>query len=54
MELREGTRGKNAPSNPGANLKSISHRCHLILVAFAWELAYETINLPPGWGDCGR
>ena len=24
--------------NPGANLKSISHRCHPILVAFVWEL----------------
>jgi len=24
--------------NPGANLKSISHRCHPILVAFEWEL----------------
>ena len=34
--------------NPGANLKSISHRCHPILVAFAWELPEETINLPLG------
>jgi len=24
--------------NPGVNLKSISHRCHPILVAFVWEL----------------
>ena len=24
--------------NPGANLKSISHRCHPILVVFVWEL----------------
>ena len=24
--------------NPVANLKSISHRCHPILVAFVWEL----------------
>jgi len=32
--------------NPGANLKSISHRCHLILVAFVWELTIETIYLP--------
>ena len=31
--------------NPGANLKSISHRCHPILVAFVWELTQETINL---------
>ena len=31
-----------------ANLKSISHRCCLILVAFAWELTKETIVLPLG------
>ena len=31
---------------PGANLGSISNRCHPILVAFAWELTEETINLP--------
>ena len=24
------------------------HRCHPILVAFAWELIKETINLPLG------
>jgi len=38
--------------NPGANLKSISHRCHPILVAFVWKLTKETIylpGLPPGW-----
>jgi len=34
--------------NPGANLKSISHRCHPILVAFLWELTKETIDLPLG------
>jgi len=34
--------------NPGANLKSISHRCHPILVAFVWELTNETIYLPLG------
>ena len=34
--------------NPGANLKSISHRCHPILVAFVWELTKETIHLPLG------
>jgi len=34
--------------NPGANLKSISHRCHPILVAFASELTQETIHLPLG------
>ena len=32
--------------NPGANRKSISHRCHPILVAFVWELTAETIDLP--------
>ena len=34
--------------NPGANPKSISHRCHPILVAFVWEWTQETINLPLG------
>ena len=34
--------------DPGAKLKSISHKCHLILVAFVWETTKETINLPPG------
>ena len=34
--------------NPGANLKSISHRCYLILVAFVWKLTKETIELPLG------
>ena len=34
--------------NPGANLKSISHRCYLFEVAFAWELTKETIHLPLG------
>ena len=32
----------------GANLKSISHRCHPILVAFVWKLTKETIVLPLG------
>ena len=32
----------------GANLKSISHRCHLFEVAFVWELTKETIHLPLG------
>jgi hypothetical protein len=31
--------------NPGANLKSISHRCYLILVAFVCEVTSETIHL---------
>ena len=34
--------------NPGANLKSISHICHPILVAFVWELTKETSHLPLG------
>jgi len=34
--------------NPGANLQSISHRCHPILVAFVWDLTEETIDLPLG------
>jgi len=34
--------------NPGANLNSISHRCHLIMVAFVLELTKETIDLPLG------
>ena len=38
--------------NPGANLKSISHRCHPILVAFVWQLTKETINLPLGCLSC--
>ena len=34
--------------NPGANLKSISHRCLPILVAFVWELTQETMDLHLG------
>jgi len=34
--------------NPGANLKSISHRCYLREVAFEWDLTQETIFLPLG------
>ena len=34
--------------NPGANLKSISHRRYLFDVAFVWELTKETIHLPLG------
>ena len=33
---------------PGVNLKSISHRCHPMLMAFVWELTNETIDLPLG------
>jgi len=31
-----------------ANLKSISHSCHLFEVVFVWELTKETIDLPLG------
>jgi len=31
-----------------ANLKSISHKCYLVKVAFVWELTKETIGLPLG------
>ena len=41
-----------AQPHPGvelrANIKSISHRCHLFEVAFVWELTKETIHLPLG------
>ena len=32
--------------DPGANSKSISHRCYLREVAFEWGLTQETIYLP--------
>ena len=34
--------------NPRENLESISHRCYLLEVAFAWEFTKETICLPLG------
>ena len=34
--------------NPGANLKSISHRCYPFRVAFTWELTKDTIAMPLG------
>ena len=40
--------GGHPGGNPEGNLKSISHTCHPILVAFAWELSKETIHLPLG------
>ena len=40
--------------NPGANLKSISHRCRPIMVAFVWELTKETIVVPLGCLQGGR
>ena len=39
---------------PEANLKSIYHRCHPILVAFVWELTEETIDLPLGCLQGGK
>ena len=45
------------PPPGGANLKSISHRCNPILVAFLWELTKETIDVPLGClqgGDTAR
>ena len=32
--------------NPGANIKSISHRCHLFEVAFDWELTKKLSFCP--------
>jgi len=40
--------GSRPGGNTEANLKSISHRCHPVLVAFVWELTEETIYLPLG------
>jgi len=40
--------GSHPGGNPRANLKSIPHRCHPILVAFVWELTKETIDFPLG------
>ena len=34
--------------NTGGNIKSISHRCNPVLVAFVWELTEETVDLPLG------
>jgi len=52
FELRRGCSEMAGRLHPGvelrANLKSISHRCHLEEVAFVWELTKETIHLPLG------
>ena len=40
--------------NPGANLKSISHRCYLREVVFEWELTKETIYLTLGCLQGGK
>ena len=37
-----------------ANRKSISHKCHPVLVAFVWELIKQTIVLPLGCLQGGR
>ena len=42
------TRVGHPGGSPGANLKSISHICHPILVAFVWELTKESIDFPLG------
>ena len=45
--LGRGSRRRNRHGgNPGANLKSISHRCYLREVAFRWELIERTVQLP--------
>ena len=36
-----------------ANIKSISHRCHLFEMEFVWELTHETIHLLLGCLQCG-
>ena len=54
--------GTHPGGNPGANLNSISHTCHLrVRVAFVGELTKETIYLPLGcvqigeaWGEGSR
>ena len=38
----------HSAGNPGANLKSIPHRCYPILTAFEWELTKHTIDVPLG------
>ena len=40
--------GLHPGGNPEANLKSISHRCHPILVAFVRDLTKENIIWPLG------
>jgi len=40
--------GIHPGGNPGANLKSTSHRYYLFEIAFVWQLTKETIVLPLG------
>ena len=47
-ECGGGGERRGPPGNPGANLGSISHRCHLFEVAFTWELTKETMHLLMG------
>ena len=47
-EFQRGAHTHHPGGNPWANLKSISNRCHPILVVFVWELTKETIILPLG------
>ena len=48
----QGLPGWSSPGHPGvelrANLRPISHRCHLLEVALVCELTQETIHLPLG------
>ena len=45
MRPQQTSMGLYPGGNPGANLESISYRCHPILVALVRELT----ELPPGW-----
>ena len=47
-ELARVLDGYRPGGDPGAHIKSVSHRCHPILVVFEWELTEETINSPLG------
>jgi len=40
--------GSHPGGNPGANLMSISHRCHLEEVAIVWELTKSNHPFAPG------
>ena len=45
---RTGLQGCHLGLESRAYLKSIFYRCHLLVVAFVWELTKETIHLPLG------
>jgi len=46
--LLEDAEQNHPGGNPGANLKSISHRCPPDSGGILWELTTETIQLPLG------